>query len=128
MVRYVLTDAQWEKMAPYCKGRPGDPGRTGDNRRFVEAVLWIARTGCQWRDLPAEFGHWNSVYDRFRTWAKAGVFEEMFQAVFDEPDMEYAMVDGTIVPVHRHGHGAKGGLNVRPSARRAADGPPRSSP
>jgi transposase len=72
MARYVLTDAQWQKMAPYCEGKPEDPARTGDNRRFVEAVLWIARTGCQWRDLPAEFGHWNSVYDRFRSWAKAG--------------------------------------------------------
>lgn len=128
MARYVLTDAQWEKMAPHCKGRPQDPGRTGDNRRFVEAVLWIARTGCPWRDLPAEFGHWNSVYDRFRRWAKAGVFEAMFQAVSDQPDMEYAMVDDSIVPVHRHGHGSKGGLNVRPSAYRAAGGQPRSSP
>jgi transposase len=70
--RFVLTDAQWAKMEALCLGKPGDPGRSGkDNRRFVEAVLWIARTGSPWRDLPPSFGHWNSVFTRFRDWAKA---------------------------------------------------------
>ena len=59
----MLTDAQWAKMEPLCLGKPGDPGRSGtDNRRFVEAVLWVVRTGSLWRDLPPSFGHWNSVY------------------------------------------------------------------
>jgi hypothetical protein len=71
-------------------------------------VLWIARTGSPWRDLPALFGQWNSVFKRFRDWVKAGVFRRMFEAVSDEPDVEYAMVDATIVRVHRHGQGAKG--------------------
>ena len=116
MDRYVLTDAQWAKMEPYCRGKQSDPGRSGkDNRRFVEAVLWIARTGRPWRDLPAEFGGWNSVFKRFRDWAKADVFKRLFDAVSDEPDMEYAMVDATIVRVHRHGRGAKRGLKTRPS-------------
>ena len=127
MARFVFSEEQWRKMAPLCPGKPEDPGRTGNNRLFVEAVLWIARTGCQWRDLPAEFGHWNSVYNRFRDWVKAGVFERIFEAVSDDPDMEYAMVDGTIAPVHRDGHGAKGGLNVRPSAPHAGAGQQRSS-
>jgi transposase len=49
MDRFVLTDAQWAKMQPLCLGKPGDPGRSGkDNRLFVEAVLWIARTGSPW--------------------------------------------------------------------------------
>src|ERR1700752_2651256 len=61
MDRFVLTDAQWEKMEPLCLGKPGDPGRSGeDNRRFVEAVLWIARTGSPWRDLPPSLGHWTA--------------------------------------------------------------------
>jgi transposase len=67
MERFVLTDAQWAKMEPRCLGKPGDPGRSGkDNRLFVEAVLWIVRTGSPWRDLPPSFGNWNSVFTRFR--------------------------------------------------------------
>ncbi len=117
MDRFSLTDAQWAKMEPFALGKPGDPGRTGgDARLFVEAVLWIARTGSPWRDLPPSFGNWNTVFKRFRDWVKADVFKLMFDAVSDEPDMEYAMVDATIVRVHRHGQGAKGGLKARPSA------------
>ena len=115
MDRFVLTDAQWAKMAPYCRGKPTDPGRTGmDGRLFLEAVLWIARTSSPWRDLPAFFGKWNMVFRRFRDWVKADVFKKMFDAVSDDPDMECAMIDGTIVKVHRHGQGAKGGLKARP--------------
>ncbi len=84
------------------------------------AVLWIARTGSPWRDLPPTFGKWNTVFKRFRDWVKADVFQRMFDAVSDGPDMEYAMVDATIVRVHRHGQGAKGGLKARPSANLAA--------
>ncbi|MEZ5896183.1 MAG: IS5 family transposase [Parvularculaceae bacterium] len=110
MVRLVLTDAQWARMEPHCLGKPSDPGRSGkDNRLFLEAVLWIARTDSPWRDLPASFGKWNTVFKRFRDWVKADVFKRLFDAVSDDPDMEYAMIDATIVPVHRHGHGAKGG-------------------
>jgi transposase len=79
-------------------------------------VLWIARTGSPWRDLPAAFGRWNSVFRRYRDWVKADVFARLFAACSDEPDMEYAMVDATIVKVHRHGQGAKGGRKGRPSA------------
>ena len=117
MERFVLTDVQWAKMEPHCLGKPTDPGRSGsDNRRFVEAVLWIARTGSPWRDLPLFFGNWNSVFKRYRDWVKAGVFIRLFEACSDEPDMEYAMVDATIVKVHRHGQGAKGGRRTRRSA------------
>jgi transposase len=117
MERFVLTDAQWAKMEPHCLGKATDPGRSGaNNRLFVEAVLWIARTGSPWRDLPASFGKWNSVYVRFRDWVEADVFKKLLDAVSDDPDMEYAMVDATIVKVHRHGQGAKGGPKARPSA------------
>ena len=115
MDRLCITDSQWAKMAPYCLGKPTDPGRTGaDGRMFLEAVLWIARTGSPWRDLPPVFGKWNTVFKRYRDWVKADVFKKIFDAASDDPDMEYVMVDATIVKVHRHGQGAKGGLRIRP--------------
>ena len=93
MPRFCLTDAQWAKMEPLCLGKPSDPGRTGsDGRLFLEAVLWIACTGSPWRDLPPDFGKWNTVFKRFRDWVKADVFKRMFDAASDDPDMEYAMV------------------------------------
>ncbi len=121
MDRDILSDAQWERLAPLLPGKPGDPGRSGaDNRLFLEAVLWMARTGAPWRDLHARFGRWNSVFRRFRRWAQKGVFESLFNALSDDPDFEYVMIDGTIVRVHQHGAGARGGLKIRPSADRAA--------
>ena len=79
MVRLVLTDAQWEKMEPHCLGKKSDPGRSGrDNRLFVEAVLWKARTGSPWRDLPPVFGSWNTVFKRFDDWSEKGIFERIF--------------------------------------------------
>src|SRR5438034_1768482 len=84
MERFVLTDAQWAKMEPHCLGKPTDPGRSGsDNRRFVEAVLWIVRTGTPWRDLPPMFGNWNTVFKRYRDWVKADVFAKLFEACSD---------------------------------------------
>lgn len=112
--RYVITDQMWTLMEPHCLGKKSDPGRTGgDARLFLEAVLWIARTDCPWRDLPPHFGKWNTVFKRFRDWVKADVFKRIFDALSGEPDMEYVMIDGTIVKVHRHGQGAKGGLKAR---------------
>jgi transposase len=120
LIRTVLTDVQWERIAPLLPGKKGDPGRAGeDNRRFVEGVLWIVRTGAPWRDLPDCFGKWFSVWKRFRRWALKGVFEKLFQVLSDAPDFEYALIDGTIVKVHRHATGAKGGPSIRPSAARA---------
>jgi transposase len=118
--RTVLNDVQWERIAPLLPGKAGDPGRSGaDNRGFLEAVLWIARTGCPWRDLHPEFGCWNSVFRRFRRWALNGVFERVFESLSGDPDFEYAIIDGTIVRVHQHGTGARGGPRLRRSAVRA---------
>ena len=121
MNRWVLKDEQWERVAPLLPGKAGDPGRTGsDNRLFLEAVLWMVRTGAPWRDLPEAFGSWNSVFRRFRRWAQAGIFERLFQLLSGDSDFEYALIDGTIIRVHQHGTGAKGGLVVRPSGAHAA--------
>ena len=119
--RLILRDSQWERIAPHIIGDERSRGSSGrNNRLFVEAVLWIARTGSPWRDLPASFGHWNSVFTRFRDWVKGDVWKRLFDALSDDPDMEYAMVDATIVKVHRHGQGAKGERKAKRSAARKA--------
>ena len=118
----MLTDAQWAKMEPHCLGKPTDPGRSG----ATTAALSKRCCGSCGRAAPGAtfrpvFGNWNTVFKRYRDWVKADVFKRLFDACSDEPDMEYAMVDATIVKVHRHGQGAKGGLRARPlAAPRAA--------
>ena len=119
MDRMLLSDTQFEKIAPLLPGKSSDPGRTAaDNRLFVEAVLWIVRTGAPWRDLPLSFGCWNTTFRRFRRWSRKGVFGKIFNALSGDPDFEYAIADGTIVRVHQHGTGAKGGLKIRLLAAR----------
>ena len=115
MDRLVLSDAAWERIAPLIIGRPDQKGSTGrDNRMFVEGVLWIVRTGSPWRDLPETFGDWNSVFRRFSRWSIKGVWYRIFEAMSDDPDFEYLIVDSTIVRAHQHAAGAKkGGLKIR---------------
>ena len=118
MDRMVLRDDQWERIARLVPGKVGDPGRSGaDNRFFVEAVLWIVRVGAPWRDLPKDFGNWNSVFQRFRRWVRSGVFDQLFEALSADADFEYVIVDGTIVRVHQHGSGARGGTRTQAIGR-----------
>lgn len=88
-------------------GKATDPGVTAtDNRLFVEAVLWILRTGCPWRDRPAEWGHWHTTYTRFSRWNRAGVWGRLLDAVSGDPDLEEVFLDSTAVPAHPHAAGA----------------------
>jgi len=122
LFRRYLSNEQWALIEDLVPGKPGDPGATGaDNRLFVDAVLWLARVGAPWRDLPTEVGNWNSVFQRFRRWAKNGVWERLFAALVKDPDFEYLIIDSTIVRAHQHAAGAKGGLRLRRSAAREAD-------
>ena len=110
MTRLCLTDAQWERIAPLVPGKEGDPGRSGeDNRLFLEAVLWVARTGAPWRDLPAEFGGWKNTHRRFIRWRDNGTWESLLNQLIDEPDFEWLMIDASHAKVHPHAAGARGG-------------------
>ena len=107
MLRTILRDDQWERIAPLLQGKPGDAGRRGaDNRLFVEAVLWVARTGCPWRDLPVEFGAWNSIYVRFARWSDKQVWQKVFSVLREDADFEEVFLDSTIVRAHQHAAGA----------------------
>lgn len=120
-LRLALTDTQWDRIKDFIIGREDQCGSTGaDNRMFVEGVLWIARTGAPWRDLPPAFGNWNSVFRRFSRWSQKGVWDQVFAALSDDPDFEYLIIDSTIVRAHQHASGAKGGLKLKRSVGRAA--------
>lgn len=114
MDREVLTDEQYARIENLLPGRVGYVGGTAlDNRLFLEAVLWTARTGAHWRDLPKHFGKWNSVYVRYNRWSRSGVWKRIFQALSEDADFEYVMIDSSIVRAHQHAAGAKGGKQAR---------------
>ena len=114
MPRTQLTDAQWQRLEPLLPGKPADPGRTGfDQRKTVEGILWIARTGAPWRDLPLYFGKGNTGHRRFRRWVQSGVFDRLLKALPEELDWQIVMVDGTFVKVHQHGTGPERGAPRR---------------
>lgn len=122
MDRKMLRDDQWERIEHLLPGKASDRGVTAKgNRRFVEAVLWIMRTGSPWRDLPAEYGHWHRTYVRFSRWREKGVFERVAQAFVSDADMESLFLDSTIVRAHQHSSGAQKKPVVRKSVDRGAD-------
>lgn len=115
-----LREDQYERIAAVLPGKPGDPGRSAkDNRLFIEAVLWVARTGSPWRDLPSEFGEWNSVYQRFARWSNKGVWQRVFAELAKDADFEEVFLDTTIVRAHQHAAGAPKKTAPRRSGARA---------
>ena len=122
MRRHELSDQQWELIRDHLPGKAGDPGRTAKNNRlFVNAIVWMARTGAPWRDLPAPFGKWNSVFQRFRRWSKKGVWPRIFDELGIDESLAVALLDSTIVRAHQHAAGAKGGKTNNPLVALAAD-------
>lgn len=107
MHRYAISDEHFARIEPLLPGKCSDPGRTArDNRLFIDAVLWIARTGAPWADLPPRFGRHNSAFQRFNRWSKNGVWAQVFEALQD-PDLEWLMLDSTSVRAHQHAAGAR---------------------
>lgn len=108
MPRKKLSNRQWKRLAPLLPAERGHKGRpyTQDHRTTIEGILWIARTGAPWRDLPPQFGKWGTVYQRFNRWVKSGVFDAVFASLAADLKLDVVMVDGTFVKVHQHGTGA----------------------
>ena len=102
--RHEITDAQWNKIKPQLpilKGRPG-----GDIRLFLNAIVYISKTGAPWRDLPKELGKWIIVYQRFSYWCDKNYLFNIFKAL-QQPDMEDIMIDSTVVKLHQSATGAQ---------------------
>jgi putative transposase len=98
--RHSLSNEQWDRIKDLLPGKPGDPGRSAENNRlFVDAVLYIAKTGAPWRDLPSRFGNWNSVWRRFDRWCQNNVWESIVRELGDL-DLEELQLDSTSIKVH----------------------------
>ena len=116
--RYELTASQWHRICDLLPGKPGDPGRSGqDNLLFVNAVLWVLRSGAHWHDLPERYGKYKTVHKRFTRWARAGVWEKVFDHLIREPDNDYIALDSSLVRAHQQaatgkGGGQKGGIRL----------------
>jgi transposase len=109
--RHELTDAEWKRIERLLPVRTGPVSKRGD-RDFVNAVIWRARTGVAWRDLPERFGSWKTVYNRFSRWAKTGVWEQLFKELAIEFDETGSILDATTVRAHQDAAGGKGGSDA----------------
>ena len=108
--RHDLSDHAWSLLEPRLPGRKGAWGGVAqDNRRFLNAVLWILRTGAPWRDLPPQYGDWKNTHRRFCRWRDKGVWEKLLEQFINEPDFEWLMIDASHVKAHQHASGAPGG-------------------
>ena len=109
--RYELTDTQWNRICEVLPGKSSDPGRSGrDNRLFVDAVLWVLRSGARWSDLPERYGKYKTSHKRFTRWAKAGIWERVFKLLTADRRNEYLMLDTTLVRAHQQAATGKGGV------------------
>lgn len=131
--RHELTDAQWERLVPLLPASRPRRGRPNhDHRRVVNGMLWRLTTGAPWRDLPATYGPWQTVYSRFRRWQQAGVWERALADLQRQGDaagnLDWTLhfVDGSVVRAHQHAAGGKGGPPTRRSAGVAAASAPKS--
>ena len=108
MSRFHLTDYQWELIHQFLSSHPhvyiGEPAQC---RLFIDAVLWILRTGSQWRALPSEYGKWNTVFKRFDRWSKRQIWAQMFEWINHEPDLQECFIDSTTIRAHACAAGAK---------------------
>jgi transposase len=108
--RHDISDELFQKLQPYLPGENGKVGRPAyDNRKFLNAVFWILRAGAPWRDLPPEYGDWKNTHRRFCRWRDNGIWEKLLEAVREDPDYEWLMIDATFIKCHPHSAGAIGG-------------------
>jgi transposase len=134
-VRLLLTDEAWAEIAPILatlKSRAGNPPALSD-RMFIEAVLYLARPGTPWRDLPEDFGHWDAVYNRFRRWEARGLWRRLWERLQTEDChlARHVFIDATIVRAHQHAAGALKKMGAKPHrlwAVLGVAGPPKSMP
>lgn len=128
----ILRDDQWERLRDFVpSGRKGKRGPRSDGRRFLDALLWLARSGGRWRDLPDRFGPYQTAKRRYYRWVEQGVIDRIFTAVSDDPDIEWLAIDATVIRAQVQAAGAqrkRGDRKPRLSVARVAGSAPKSMP
>lgn len=109
MSRHDISDDRWVKIEHLLPGRPGHLGGVArNNRLFINAILYVAKTGVAWRDLPSEYGNWDTAYHRYNEWCKRGRWQAIFVALQD-PDLEWLLIDSSVIRAHPHAAGMNTG-------------------
>ena len=111
MARFDLSDFEWRLISPFLPPtRQG--GKRSDDRRILNGIFYILRTGAPWRDLPERYGPYTTCYNRFRRWQKEGVWERIAEQIIDDEEDDLQMIDSSVVRVHQHGAPSKGGTGI----------------
>jgi transposase len=120
MARFDLSEAEWRLIEPLLPNKPRGVARV-DDRRVLNGIFYVLRTGSPWRDLPARYGPHTTVYNRFNRWAKAGVWVRVFETLAAGAPASMHLIDSSIVRAHQHAAGGKKGVRITPSAVLVAD-------
>ena len=120
MARFDLTDFEWAIIQPLLPNKPRGVPRT-DDRRVLNGIFYILRTGSPWRDLPSRYGPYTTAYNRYNRWAKAGVWIHVFNALAEQSPQSMVFIDSSIVRAHQHAAGGKKGARITPLVSLAGD-------
>ena len=127
MARYDLSESEWRLIEPLLPNKPRGVARV-DDRRVINGIFYVLRTGSPWRDLPERYGPYTTVYNRFNRWSKAGIWQHMAEQLVVHDALEVQCIDSTTAKAHRCSAGGKGGRMSRQSVEVAGAEPPKSTP
>jgi len=120
MARFDLTDVEWNLIQPLLPNKPRGVPRV-DDRRVLNGIFWVLRTGSPWRDLPGRYGPPTTIYNRFNRWAKAGVWVRIFEELAEKSPDSMQFIDSSIIQAHQHAAAEKKGAKITPSVALVAD-------
>lgn len=115
MARYDLSGAEWRLIEPLLPNKPRGVARV-DDRRVINGIFYVLRTGSPWRDLPERYGPYTTVYNRFNRWAKTGVWLKVFETLVAKSPQSMQLIDSSIIRAHQHAAGGKKGARITPLA------------